>query len=64
MRHGATPRIGSVEPLAAILGVLVVVAVCLWLLFRSGSMAHRTERDDALGLAPPDPDEHPGATEG
>jgi hypothetical protein len=30
---------------AILLGVAVVVAVCLWLLFRSGSMADRA-RDD------------------
>jgi hypothetical protein len=43
-----------VDATGAIIGVAAVVAVCLWLLFRPGSMAARTERDDALGLGPDD----------
>jgi hypothetical protein len=31
--------------LTAVVGVALVTAVCLWLLFRRGSMAHRAERD-------------------
>jgi hypothetical protein len=37
---------------AILLGVAVVVALCLWLLFRSGSMADRARSDhpdDAVG---------------
>ena len=45
----------AMQNLLSVLGVVVVLAVCLWLLFRSGSMSDRTERDDALGLAPEDP---------
>ena len=30
---------------AILIGVAVVVAVCLWLLFRPGSMAHRARAD-------------------
>lgn len=43
------------QTLLSVLGVVAVLALCLWLLFRSGSMSDRTERDDALGLAPKDP---------
>ena len=45
---------------AILLGVAVVVAVCLWLLFRSGSMADRARSDhpedtqDAEGAVDPD----------
>jgi hypothetical protein len=42
---------------AILLGVAVVVAVCLWLLFRSGSMADRARSDhpeDTEGAVDPD----------
>jgi hypothetical protein len=37
---------------AVVLGVAAVVAACLWLLFRPGSMADRARRDDADGDTP------------
>jgi hypothetical protein len=41
---------------AILLGVAVVVAVCLWLLFRSGSMADRARSDHTEHT---DDDAHP-----
>ena len=50
---GGGGHAGAVEPLAAIALVVVAVAVCLWLLFRPGSIAdrarHGTEAMDAAG---------------
>jgi hypothetical protein len=41
-----TPLLAASTPWPAVLvGVAVVVAVCLWLLFRPGSMAHRARAD-------------------
>jgi hypothetical protein len=32
--------------IAIVLGVMIVVALCLWALFRPGSIAHRARDDD------------------
>jgi hypothetical protein len=32
--------------IAIVVGVVIVVALCLWALFRSGSIAHRARDDD------------------
>jgi hypothetical protein len=46
VRVPATDLLAASTPLPAVLiGVAVVVAVCLWLLFRPGSMAHRARAD-------------------
>jgi hypothetical protein len=45
---------------AILVGVAVVVAVCLWLLFRSGSMADRARADHPEDDAAPLADEEPG----
>jgi hypothetical protein len=37
---------------AVLVGVAVVVAICLWLLFRPGSMAHRARADHPDDEAP------------
>jgi hypothetical protein len=39
---------------AVLLGVAAVVAVCLWLLFRSGSMADRARSDHPEDVVDPD----------
>jgi hypothetical protein len=50
------PLLASTPPWPALLlGVAVVVAVCLWLLFRSGSMADRARIDH-----PDDDEAQPG----
>lgn len=50
------PLLASSPPWPALLlGVAVVVAVCLWLLFRPGSMADRARVDH-----PDDDDAQPG----
>jgi hypothetical protein len=67
--HSA-PTVAGVHPLAlmasstpwpaVLAGVAVVVAVCLWLLFRRGSMAHRARVDHPEGderAAPADADD-------
>jgi len=49
---------------AIVVGVAAVVGICLWLLFRSGSIADRARADDAATTdAPPEPDLSDG-TEG
>ena len=46
VRVPPTVLLAASTPWPAILvGVAVVVAVCLWLLFRPGSMAHRARAD-------------------
>ncbi len=46
VRVPPTALLAASTPWPAILvGVAVVVAVCLWLLFRPGSMAHRARAD-------------------
>ena len=46
VRVPPTDLLAASTPWPAILvGVAVVVAVCLWLLFRPGSMAHRARAD-------------------
>ena len=42
---------------ALLIGIAVVVAVCLWLLFRSGSIADRARTDEELLDALGEPDE-------
>jgi hypothetical protein len=48
--HGTVPVvIATTNPWPALLiGIAVVVAVCLWLLFRRGSIAHRARTDEEL----------------
>lgn len=45
---------------AILVGVAVVVAVCLWLLFRPGSMADRARSDHPDELSDPDGTGVPG----
>ena len=46
VRVPPTALVAASTPWPAILvGVAVIVAVCLWLLFRPGSMAHRARAD-------------------
>lgn len=52
---------GTVDPAVAAALVVAVVAVCLWLLFRRGSMADRARAgaeamDAAAGAGDPDAD--------
>ena len=48
--HGTVPAvIATTNPWPALLiGIAVVVAVCLWLLFRRGSIADRARTDEEL----------------
>lgn len=53
VRVPPTVLLAASTPWPAILvGVAVVVAVCLWLLFRPGSMAHRARADHPDDEAP------------
>ena len=49
---------------AVLVGVAVVVAVCLWLLFRPGSMAHRARADHPDDTVVGDGDSPEGDTAG
>jgi len=55
VRVPPTALVAASTPWPAILvGVAVIVAVCLWLLFRPGSMAHRARADHPDDEAPDD----------